>query len=220
MQKFLEGVNLPLDKMFDGIHIRRGDKLETESRGPVVDYWVERGYTEDNMPLDFIPFSHYLTRWTKDECPLDGILEHNLWVATDDPDVVKQEINRLIAEDRTADINTKYGGNTAPTLLYNRCHKFTFYFNPTQDKSFHIGGNGERDPIDGDTCSARYHRNIASMVDLWMLARSRTFVGEFNSNWGRLLRVVRMRLTNVEPFSILLDTRIAWGRDTVGGPGL
>jgi hypothetical protein len=219
MQKFLQGVNLPLDKMFDGIHIRRGDKLERESRGPVVDYWVERGYTEDNMPLDFIPFSHYLTRWAKDECPLDGLLEHNLWVATDDPDVVKQEISRLIDEDRTAEISTKDGGNTAPTLLYNRCHKFTFYFNPTQDKAFHIGGYGEREPIDGDTCSARYHRNIASMVDVWMLARSRTFVGEFNSNWGKLLRVVRMRLTNVEPFSILLDTRIAWGRDTVSFPG-
>lgn len=219
VQNFLRDVDLPLDSVFDAIHVRRGDKLESESRGPVVNYWVQRGYTEQNMPLDYIPFSHYLTPWKEEECQLhNGMIEHHVFVATDDPIVVKQEIDRLIAEDSSA--SSQALANWAPTLLYNGCHKFTFHFNPTRDKSFHLGGNGEQNPIDDDNCSARYQRNIASMADFMMLARSRTFVGEYNSNWGRLVRITRMRLTDVEPFSTLLDTRIAWGRDSVGGPGL
>ncbi|KAL3767354.1 hypothetical protein ACHAWO_007297 [Cyclotella atomus] len=219
VQHFLQNVDLPIDSVFDAIHVRRGDKLESESRGPVVDYWVQRGYTEQNMPLNFIPFSYYLAQWTEESCQHhDGIMEHHVYVATDDPIVVKQEIDRLIAEDKST--SSQALGNWAPTLLYNGCHQFMFHFNPTQEKSFHLGGDGEKYPIEGDNCSARYHRNIASMADFMMLARSRTFVGEYNSNWGKLLRVMRMRLTDVEPFSTLLDTRIAWGRDGVAGPGL
>lgn len=222
VQQFLQNVALPLDSVFDAIHVRRGDKLESESRGPVVDYWTKRGYTEKTMPLDFIPFSHYLTK-TNNECPFDangeiGIIEHRVYVATDDPMVVKQEIDKLIADDRSSNAESTKDG--VPTLIYNGCHQFKFYFNPTQDNSLHLGGDGERTPIDGDNCAARYHRNIASMVDFMMLARSQTFIGEYNSNWGRLLRVVRMRLTDFEPFSALLDIRVAWGRDTVSGPGL
>jgi hypothetical protein len=191
------------------------------------------------MPLDYIPFEHYLKRWISDECPVNEtgeieVLEHNVYVATDDPVVVKQEIAYLIAAAATAatatanyhdknqrpDTQLQQTGQTHPILLVNGCHQLTFYFNPTQEKSFHIAGAGEKTPIEGDTCTARYNRNIASIADLWMLARSRAFIGEFNSNWGRLLRVVRLRLTDVDPFSVVLDMRIAWGRDDVGRPGL
>ena len=228
VQKLLQNVDLSIDSDYDGIHVRRGDKLVSESRGPVVDYWSRQGYTEQTMPLDYIPFSHYLTRWSKEDCDLNGgeqteMLNHHVYVATDDPVVVKQEIDRLIAENAMS-LNNQLGEDpkkqASLSLIYNNCHQFTFYFNPTQDTSFHLGGNGERNPIDGDTCSSRYYRNIVSMADFLMLARSRTFIGEYNSNWGKLLRVARMRLTHVDPFSSILDTRVAWGRDSIAGPGL
>ncbi|KAL7488010.1 hypothetical protein ACHAW6_013603 [Cyclotella cf. meneghiniana] len=237
VQNFLRDVNSHLD-MFDGIHVRRGDKLLSESRGSVVHYWTSRGFAESNMPLDYIPFEHYLKRWMSDECPVNEkgeieMMKHNVYVATDDPVVVKQEIATLMAVAHTAataavnnhdknqhhDAQLQQTSQTHPALLFNGCHQLTFFFNPTQETSFHIAGTGERTPIEGDTCQARYNRNIASIADLWMLARSRTFIGEFNSNWGRLLRVVRLRLTDVDPFSVVLDMRIAWGRDDVGRPG-
>ncbi|KAL7453914.1 hypothetical protein ACHAWC_005553 [Mediolabrus comicus] len=40
----------------------------------------------------------------------------------------------------------------------------------------------------------RYHRNIASVADMLILGKARTFVGEYNSNWGRLIRTMRVRL--------------------------
>ncbi|KAL7522679.1 hypothetical protein ACHAWX_007708 [Stephanocyclus meneghinianus] len=213
----------------------RGDKLISESPGSVVHYWTSRDFSESNIPLDYIPFEHYLKRWMSDECPVNEkgeieMMKHNVYVATDDPVVVKQEIATLMAVAHTAATAAVNNHNknqhhdpqlqSHPALLFNGCHQLTFYFNPTQETSFHIAGTGERTPIQGDTCQARYNRNIASIADLWMLARSRTFIGEFNSNWGRLLRVVRLRLTDVDPFSVVLDMRIAWGRDDVGRPGL
>ncbi|KAL3779559.1 hypothetical protein HJC23_009611 [Cyclotella cryptica] len=237
VRNFLQNVDILHHDVFDGMHVRRGDKLISESRGPVVHYWTSRGFTENNMPLDYIPFEHYLKQWRSPECPVNKmgeieILEHQVYVATDDPVVVKQEIADLIAAAATTTTPKDHEENqypgaqlqqtspTHPVLLFNGCHKLTFYFNPTQEKTFHIAGVGERTPIEGDTCTARYNRNIASMADLWMLARSRTFIGEFNSNWGKLLRVMRLRLIDDDPFSVVLDTRVAWGRDDVGRPGL
>ena len=225
VQRFLRDVDLVQhpDMEFDAIHVRRGDKLIKESRGPVVQYWVSKGYTEETMPQNYIPFGHYLNQWGKEECSSNGngLLEHHVYIATDDPDVVKREIANLIAERAAnSDKAIQPQHTRSPILLFNDCHLLVFYFNPTQDKSFHIGGDGEQNPLDGDNCSARYNRNIAGMADLFVLARSQTFIGEFNSNWGKLLRVMRIRLTDHDPYSVVLDTRVAWGRDSFGGPGL
>lgn len=38
---------------------------------------------------------------------------------------------------------------------------------------------------------AGYKRNIHSIADLMILAKSNTFVGEFYSNWGRIVRIFR-----------------------------
>jgi hypothetical protein len=89
-----------------------------------------------------------------------------VYVATDDPVVVKEEIanlpNRI--DDRT--------------VLWNDCHELSFYFNPTDESAFHLNGDGETGFSDGteDTCFNRYHRNIASIADMVILAKSRTFV--------------------------------------------
>lgn len=42
-----------------------------------------------------------------------------------------------------------------------------------------------------------YKRNIHSIADLMILTKSNTFVGEFNSNWGRIVRIFRTQLNDM-----------------------
>jgi hypothetical protein len=42
--QFIRQIDLPLNSGYDAIHVRRGDKLETESRQEVVAYWHSQGY--------------------------------------------------------------------------------------------------------------------------------------------------------------------------------
>ena len=41
---FIRQIDLPLNSGYDAIHVRRGDKLETESRKEVIAYWHSQGY--------------------------------------------------------------------------------------------------------------------------------------------------------------------------------
>eukprot|EP00984_Skeletonema_dohrnii_P020201 scaffold9776_cov94-Skeletonema_dohrnii-CCMP3373.AAC.1 len=130
-----------------------------------------------------------------------------VYVATDDPVVVKEEIANLPNR-----IDER-------TVLWNDCHELSFYFNPTDESSFHLNGDGETGFRDGteDTCFNS---------------------GEFNSNWGRLLRTMRVRLYTpilqddgnsnddekvlgdvLSTYSTTLDMRIAWGPTTPRLPG-
>uniref|UniRef100_A0A7S2KVQ3 Uncharacterized protein n=1 Tax=Skeletonema marinoi TaxID=267567 RepID=A0A7S2KVQ3_9STRA len=222
------------NQVYDSIHVRRGDKLIMEARDEVVKYWRSQGHSdEENLPTNYIPFAHYLSQFKKEECLVNQLGEviripRVVYVATDDPVVVKEEIanlpNRI--DDRT--------------VLWNDCHELSFYFNPTDESAFHLNGDGETGFSDGteDTCFNRYHRNIASIADMVILAKSRTFVGEFNSNWGRLMRTMRVRLDlptlqddggniyidkkaggALPKYSKTLDMRIAWGPRTPRLPG-
>lgn len=42
--QFIRQIDLPLNSGYDAIHVRRGDKLETEARKEVVAYWHSQGY--------------------------------------------------------------------------------------------------------------------------------------------------------------------------------
>lgn len=42
----------------------------------------------------------------------------------------------------------------------------------------------------------RYTRNIRAIADLLVLTKSDTFVGEFVSNWGRIIRLNRLILND------------------------
>jgi hypothetical protein len=58
--------DLDLNEPYDAIHVRRGDKLLSESLPLVRLYWQERGqYNEDTgvMPRDYIPFKHVSFVW-------------------------------------------------------------------------------------------------------------------------------------------------------------
>eukprot|EP00986_Skeletonema_menzelii_P004751 scaffold1665_cov149-Skeletonema_menzelii.AAC.1 len=185
VEVFIQSFGLK-DEAYDAIHVRRGDKLIKEARGQVMRYWSSQGH-RGVAPTNYIPFVHYLDQFKKAECPLNehGEVERMkriVYVATDDPVVVKKEI---------ADLPHHIDEST---ILWNGCHELSFYFNPTKESGFHLNGDGERGFLDGskDNCFDS---------------------GEFNSNWGRLLRTMRVRLRDSgdAEYSKTLDMRIAWG---------
>ncbi|KAL3799660.1 hypothetical protein ACHAW5_004309 [Stephanodiscus triporus] len=228
VERLLLSFDLPYrDVEYDAIHVRRGDKLAVEARAEVERYWRENGHDDmDRLPTDYVPFAHYLAGWDGPEtCPTDDggrptIVRHHVYVATDDPAVVRGEIEAL---------PNRVGPNV---VLWNGCHELTFYFNPTNADAYHLNGDGEggfRSQRE-DTCLARYHRNIVSIADMFLLCRARTFIGEYNSNWGRVIRTMRVRLNPTGgggddasapggPLTYTLDTRIAWGSDRERSPG-
>ncbi len=162
------------DKAYDAIHVRRGDKLIHEAHAAVIFYWRFRGHTDPTkLPTNYIPVTAYLETFKKRECPVNEQgevterMKRNVFVATDDPVVVKQEIASLPNH-----IDER-------TILWDDCHELTFYFSPPSSSSaFHLNGDGEDGFKDGtkDNCFMRYHRNIASVADMVILGKARTFM--------------------------------------------
>lgn len=234
VEAYIKKSNLPLDASYDVIHVRRGDKLKAEETKPFVDnYWTVQG----TNPHEYIPFTHYLSQFHSDAC--NSVLELSfdepsfatrlsywllrqaiktnkarlVYVATDDPQEVQREIDELPKDE---------DGNT---IHHDGCHKFQFIFSPAklrptdEGSAFHLhAGPANRD------CGARYERNIASIADMMIAAKSKTFVGEFNSNWGRLVRIFRTQLNDTADSDrspvIERETRVAWGDQQPLPPGL
>ncbi len=231
IELFLQLFDLPLQSEYSAIHVHRRDKLEVEAKHHVIEYWRSQGhYDTTTLPTNYIPFVHYLNQWDGlDKClQNDGrgevqTLKHNVYVATDDPIVVQQEIVAL----------PNYLNSN--TILWN-CYELKFFFSPVQNSTaFHLNGHGEDGfhglvnqeygQEGGDSCFARYDRNIASIADLMILSKAQTFIGDYNSNWGRLIRTLRVRLNgsdqvlqqeagDSDKFTVTLDTKIAWGGGT------
>jgi hypothetical protein len=174
---FFQGDSSP----YIGVHVRRGDKLLVEAKGWVDQYWnstpskeFTTNVTNDATHPNYIPFEAYMNHViqasqilqrpsSQTESPI------NVYVATDDLATVKGEIENL-----------------SPAMQ----NDFAFWFHPaTRDSSADsiIGHIREA----GNDCQNRYDRTIASVMDLILLTRSSVFVGEYNSNWGRLVRAHR-----------------------------
>lgn len=223
VEEYIEGIDLPLDVRYDGIHVRRGDKLESDARFQVRRYWSERGLldkTTGQGPRNYIPFAHYLSQFDDTEEGGGGECQEDseprlVYVATDDPVEVRREI---------MDLPKDSDGNTL-LRTKNGCQMtFKFAFGHEQASamdSYHLDGD-----ISKGDCEDRYARNIAGVADLMILAKSRVFVGEFNSNWGRLVRTFRLRVndsTKVEngarPVLTEGEMRVAWGQQHPGPPG-
>merc|ERR1719223_524598 len=204
--------DLPLDVPYDSIHLRRGDKLESDAKRFVIRHWQDSGqYDEDtgDMPKPYIPLSHYLNQLETVECKDEPRL---VYIATDDPIEVQNEVNEL----------PKDTSGSYYTLNSESCHKFQFIFSPasSMEQGFHIDSS----PSKG-SCEDRYERNIASIADLMILAKSDIFVGEFNSNWGRLVRTFRLKINNSAKIMngarpvIQREMKVAWGNKKPGPPG-
>jgi hypothetical protein len=87
------------------------------------------------------------------------------------------------------------------------------YTNPDDSTAVHLQSDGN--------CKNRYNRTIAAISDLCILSRSNVFVGEYNSNWGRLVHTARSLFRGgvVGTAGTQDDTRIAFGGVERGTPG-
>ncbi|KAL7543907.1 hypothetical protein ACHAXR_013310 [Thalassiosira sp. AJA248-18] len=223
VQKYIEQSNLPLDADYGVIHVRRGDKLkQTSTRYLVRQYWnlmsLFSSENQEGNHLRYIPFTHFLSHFDS-ECNVSGGLQaaaaatRLIYVATDNPVQVQREIDHLPHDD---DGNTIHG-----------CHKFQFILSHVKKRGgssgtkFHLHSG----PDDG-ACFTRYLRNIASIADMMIAAKSDTVVGEFNTNWGRLVRIFRMQFNDVdesnsdESLVVERDMKIAWGNHEPLPPGM
>jgi len=125
----------------------------------------------------------------------DGVSEKSavrtIYLSTDDPGTIKEEISRL---------PMGQGGTT----IVGGCERVRFVFSPhDENESLHLseGGVGKVD------CVKRYERNIHAIADLMILTKSNTFVGEFNSNWGRVVRIFRTQLNDMY---VMPDNPFSW----------
>ena len=210
-------VDLPLNVPYDAIHVRRGDKLTSDSRHLVISFWKSLGeYDEEtgSMPQDYIPFRYYLTQF--DESVACRPTPRIVYVATDDVLEVKNEVNDLPKDSEGNTILT-YGAGGEQS-----CHKFHFIFSRFYPG---LGLHISTGPMKG-SCEDRYARNIASIADLMILAKSDVLVGEYNSNWGRLIRLFRLRISDrvkiengARPVTQRGQMLIAIGRKHPGPPG-
>ncbi|KAL7477725.1 hypothetical protein ACHAW6_003521 [Cyclotella cf. meneghiniana] len=188
--KYIESSNLPPDGSYDAIHVRRGDKLLAESKRLVDNYWRKTGYSPRNKPVNYVPLIHYLNQaWDGSDCPMrkNGRIRQTriprkiIYVATDDPKTVRTEI---------AQLPKVKGGHT----VLNGCQKAEFIFSLASETttSFHLTPCLDYlGTCSNDDCSMRYARTIAAIADLKILSRAQKFVGEYNSNWGRLIKDFR-----------------------------
>jgi len=225
---------LPLDAPYDGIHVRRGDKLAKDGKFFVRNYWDQRGqYDKEtgSMPQNYIPFTQYLRHLQTYECNIDGENPRLVYVATDDPLEVQSEINELPKDSqgytllpKLYDASQKRGivgflKGAWPTK--SACHKLQFIFSPIEPSlGFHIETGRAK-----DNCDERYSRNIASIADLMILTKSDVFVGEYNSNWGRLVHMFRLKMNDSAEVKngakpvVETETKVAWGSQNPGPPG-
>jgi hypothetical protein len=138
-----------------------------------------------------------------------------VYVASDDPTVVKAEIEDLPkGEDGHALL---FAGDGAPA-----CHRFCFVFTSHGAPSGHHIHEG----YGKGSCEERYERNLAAVADLMLLARSDVAVVEFNSNWGRLVRTLPLRVNDsrrvadgARPVLMRGETKVAWGKKLPGPLG-
>ena len=130
------------------------------------------------QPKNYIPFSFYMEQLKKNGGD-QGI--KTIYVATDDPLVVKQEI---------ANLTNSQG--------------YRFIMNPDDASSTgHIQT--------GHDCQERYRKTIAAVTDLMVLSKANIFVGEYNSNWRRLVRTWRTSFDNNIGTGKPRDIRPAFG---------
>lgn len=214
VEERIRSLNIPLDGPYDAIHVRRGDKLIAEARKEVQHYWSTKGYPAGKMPTNYIPFSHYAGKvWGA--CATTGRRRmrmrdpaRNVYIATDDPTTVKREIASF----------PKVKGKGAS--IVDQClHKVNFWFAPSfNDTSFHIN-----DRRSNDDCHQVYKRNIAAIADLVILSRADKFVGDYNSNWGRFIKITRSFFNDpdgsTKPLVSTKNMVVAFGPGHPGPPG-
>ena len=216
VNEHVQSMGFRFDVPYDAFHVRRGDKLLREAKKEVQKFWRSNNRLGKQLIVNYIPFSYYIQKaWGKCTAS-DNVKRRNLktpqvktvYIATDDPATVHREINAI----------PRVNGKGAS--LVDQCnHKVNFVFAQTPEHAvFHIN-----DRRTDDNCHAVYKRNIAAISDLVILARAQKFVGDYNSNWGRFIKVARSFLNDNGdknmPHVITRPMIAAFGPSHPGVPG-
>jgi len=136
---------------------------------------VRRG---DKLLLSEIKASQSISQdsETHNHIPLDYYLRHYkcseeprlVYIGTNDPNAVKEEIRSL----------GQYIGRGQTQV---DCNKFKFRYT-----AGHSQGSSK--------CDERYSGTVASIADFIIFSRVGSFVGDLDSDWGRLVRTYRLKL--------------------------
>jgi len=113
---------------------------------------------------------------THNHIPLGHYLRHYkcseeprlVYIGTNDPNAMKEEIRSL----------GQYIGRGQTQV---DCNKFKFRYTAGHSQG-------------GSKCDERYSGTVASIADFIIFSRVRSFVGDLDSDWGRLVRTYRLKL--------------------------
>lgn len=105
----------------------------------------------------------------------------DIYIATDDPETVGHEI----------------------AVERNRTGYLRFY---ARSQNADVGHTSKVSDLD-----IRYRRTISAITDLLILTRSDFFIGEFSSNWGRFIFIMRCTFINGTDSASPGEMRIAFG---------
>lgn len=175
------------------------DAFHVRREGNIEGYEQETG-------LDVIPFTEYLKMWERHDCSDKARI---IYIASDNPGQIKEEIS-------------KYPAGEAGNLILpgvDECHGLRFYLREDSTSTEFMKKGSTSD------CSIQYRRTISSVADLIILSKSSTFIGEFGSAFGRLVRTFRAALNDFpgreeEGPVLVRDTRVVWGEHHPGPPGM
>jgi hypothetical protein len=164
-----------------------------------------QGY-EEETGLNVIPFQEYLKTWERHDCSDKARI---IYIASDDPGKLKEEVS-------------KYPTGDAGNLILpgvDECHGLRFYLREDSTSTEFMKKGSTSD------CSIQYRRTISLVADLIILAKSSTFIVEFGSGVGRLVRSFRAALNDFpgreeEGPVLVRETRVVWGKTHPGPPGM
>jgi len=175
---------------FDVLQVQRGDELlsNTKAKEFISHYWDTRGGNDSEM-RNYIPLVHYLRHYNY-RCSTKTRI---IYISTSNPTEVSNEITMIGQKMNRG--KTRIGCNT---------FRFRFIESSASDKTT-------------DSCDASYSRTIANIADFLIFSKAASFVGDFDSDWGRLVRTFRLKMKegptsdgDESPVS-LPGTEIAWG---------
>ena len=197
---FIRSSQLPMQVSYDAFYVRREEEEEMEGGGGA-------GYEKNtNGVNNDIPFQEYLKAWERHDCSDKARI---IYIASDEPAQIKEEISNF-------PVGTE-GNLILPGV--DVCHGLRFYLREDSTSTAFMKKESASD------CSIQYRRTISSVADLLILSKSSTFVGEYGSGVGRLVRTFRAALNDYpsredEGPVLVRDSRVVWGNTHPGPPGL
>jgi len=203
---------------YDAMLIRRGDDIldDPDSRKSIANYWDSRGLynrQDESAIRSYIPLMQYTRHYNSKGC---GDKPRKVFIIANDKTQVDKTImkslrsNTLIRRDNLSSIESEVHE------YQQKCYKLDFT----------VVHNQYAEDDDKDmNCDYWYERSISSIANLLILSKSETFVSDFRSSFGRLIRMMRTTLTTAaeveEGTTSVLEqnVQLAWGKNEYGPPG-